>query len=88
MITRSLVVAFICGLSLVAIGCESEKGHTLATCNSEKAAFAAQEAQIKAQAEDNRRICELQVSIAKSCADRGDIPVFINGNVDCKPGRK
>jgi len=31
-----------------------------------------------------KRITDIQLEVAKACADRKGIPVFLNGNVDCK----
>jgi hypothetical protein len=41
-------------------------------------------AQSEIQVEQQKRLAAIQMEIIKRCADRGDIPVFTNGNVDCK----
>ena len=31
-----------------------------------------------------KRLSDMQLAVAKSCIDKGGVPVFTNGNVDCK----
>ena len=44
--------------------------------------------QIELQTENQKRLMELQLTIAKACADRGMIPLFLQGNVECKEAPK
>lgn len=59
-----------------------------ATCVANNITAQSQAASGKAQAELNtaiqKRVGEMQEKVAKMCIDHGHVPVFINGNVDCK----
>jgi len=84
-IRRAVAVAALCLAALTMGGCDfgdSTPART-APCASEKATA---EAQIKAsevQLEAQKRITTIQLDVAKRCADRGWIPVYINQNVGC-----
>ncbi len=55
-----------------------------AEANAQKAQAEAQKASIEFNDRLEQRLAELRMSIAKQCADKGNIPVLIAGNVDCR----
>ena len=44
----------------------------------------AAKAQAEYQTECQKRVSDLQVEVVKQCVAKGNIPIFVNGNVDCK----
>ena len=93
---RSLITVVIVILCLITGACESAGVNgprpSDATCAADNATLTAQanaqakstEAQMLAQ----KSVWALQADVAKRCADRGMIPVFLGGNVDCKAAPK
>lgn len=61
-------------------------------CDISNIAMTAQANAAKAQADFNiacsKRDADLRLEVIKQCVAKGNIPIFINGNVDCKPGLK
>jgi hypothetical protein len=49
-----------------------------------KAQVEAQSASIKSNMERTNQESMLRLEVIKACVGRGDIPVLMNGNVDCK----
>lgn len=61
-------------------------------CEMNNQSSQAQSVANKAQAEFNlacmKRDIELRLKVIDACVAHGNIPIFMNGNVDCKPGLK
>jgi hypothetical protein len=48
----------------------------------------AQEAMANGQVEHQKLVVQIELDVARKCVDHGNIPIFVNGNVDCKPAPK
>lgn len=46
----------------------------------------AQKAQIDYTASCQRNEVQLRMKVIETCVNRGNVPVLIGGNIDCKPG--
>lgn len=61
-------------------------------CEINNVSMQAQANAAKAQADFNvacmKRDTDLRMEVVKQCVAKGNIPIFINGNVDCKPAPK
>lgn len=80
-------------LSLALVGCDQLKtgeptGRPPTPDAMNLAQAKAAEAQANLQIENQKRLTAIQLSVADTCVKKGWVPVFINGNVDCKKGEK
>lgn len=75
-------------MALCLTGCEAIQGKEDKKVGADARMVEAQtQAQIQnaqLQIEANKRITTLQLEVIKQCVSDKHIPVFINGNVDCK----
>lgn len=80
--------AVVCALALILSGCVTPKASTLSDETIKNMAIKAQqEAQAKIaemQVEQQKAFNLLQLDVAKRCTEKGNIPIFTSGNVDCK----
>ena len=53
-----------------------------------QAQSAVQKANMEYQTACIRRDQELRLKVLQACVDKGNIPVLVNGNIDCKPSPK
>lgn len=64
---------------------------TSEVCKASDVALKAQADSARVQNELNvsiqRRVMEVQMAVMKSCMERGNIPTWMGGNVDCKPSK-
>jgi hypothetical protein len=89
-----IMVFALCGLIIViwtARGRE-DRAREDAICAPNASVLKAQADSGRAQNELNtatqKRIEEIQVAVIKNCSEHGNIPILVNGNVDCKASPK
>ena len=54
------------------------------TARFERARMEFMKARAEAETAAQMRLQAIQLEVVKRCADKGNIPVLVNGNVDCK----
>lgn len=79
-----LLACLIIALAVALTGCDSLAKTAVPEPSARLAELQAVKAQAEAQAELQKRLATIQLDVIKRCADRGDVPVVIGGNVDCK----
>lgn len=90
--TPSFVVVFICILLVLSVTGNlyqySSVSKVVPLDNVQAAQINAQTKEIEFQLESHRQDQALRMDIAKKCYEAGNIPVILNGNVDCRIGPK
>jgi hypothetical protein len=83
-----MTLLLVISMTLLLCGCETVKGmgEKPADLNTRltEAQVKIQESQSAVQVEAQKRITTLQLEVIKQCVADKHIPVFLNGNVDCK----
>lgn len=90
---QRIAVILLFAVALISVGCDLG-GPAPMTANLApsdaiaKANFDAQVSGNQVQLAIQQRITTVQMDVAKRCADRGNIPVYVNQNVLCNPAPK